>query len=339
MNRKRLLLTILIALIAVSAIVGGTLAVFTDTEGTRIEFTAGTIAIDVTGDGWVSGVLNPGEYDDWKPGDNGEWPIKITNVGNNEAWIQIWVYESPPWTAGAPAFWDAAEWNIDHPDDWNQWVLEPGEYLDLTLMVELPQDTGNEFQGAEGDLTILVLATQERNKFDEGYSCVALENKDTTSWVPIVTDDLEGVLCYKVEGGELLVDLNAYGLTPDAYYQLDLTGGDTNNTIDPGCQTQDDNLAGISGDPYTSGYWNWGSVLEGTCVSDHGGEGVYNYAGVGGDVQADATGAISFGGSLPLPAGTYAGVGAHVKEITGTPPGTAWTGVLSEMDYLSFSIP
>ncbi len=31
-------------------------------------------------------------------------------------------------------------------------------------------------------------------------------------------------------------------------------------------------------------------------------------------------------------------VKSNVKEITGTPPGTAWTSVLTGLDYLRFTI-
>ena len=224
-------------------------------------------------------------------------------------------------------------------------MIENGKSVTLTLWVDFPQWVGNDYQRAQGDLLILVVGKQARNKYPD-YSCIALENKGTVSpWLPQLDDNLEGIICYKPTGnaGELHVVVNAYGLKGDAYYQLDFTGGDMNNPHDGACTTQDSNLAGmVPGDLYSSGYWNWGTYLEGTCNPSKGGEGVWNYAGVylGDAVRADASGVISYERTLTdLPAFTYQGIGAHVKEITGAHPGTAWTVILSEMDYLSFTIP
>ena len=343
MRRKTLLVGVLVIAVVIAAAVGGTYAIFTDTESAHVRFQAGTIQIDVSGEVFQELYLNPDGFDDWKPGDYEEFPIHIENTGGNEAWIQIYIYETGPWDdpLTTPNFWDVAEWGVDATGTWNEWLLAPGTGMDMTLWVDFPQWVGNDYQGAQGDLLILIVAKQARNKFGEGYSCIALEDKDTGgNWLPILGNDMEGIICYKPTASGLHVDLNAYGLTPGTNYQLDLTGGDTNNSIDPGCQTQDDNLAGmVPGDLYSSGYWNWNTYLEATCTAGNGGEGVYNYAGVHTALTADSKGSISFGGDLALPSGTYAGVGAHVKEVTGALPGTAWTGVLHEMNYLSFVIP
>ena len=339
MRRKTLITGSLLIAVLLSAAVGGAYAVFTDTEAMHVKFQAGTIDIELRDIGEYEFYLNPGEYDDWKPGDHEDFPITIDNVGDNKAWIQVYVYPTGPWDEVAN-LWDIATYEVTGPGEWNQWLVDPGASIELTLSVDFPQEAGNEFQGAQADLLVLIVAKQWRNKLEDGYWCIALEDKDTDTWLPILNNELEGVICYKVEGDELHVDLNAYGLEPGVYYQLDLTGGDVNNPIDGSCTTQDANFAGKApGDLYTSGYWNWGIYLEASCDPVNGGEGVYNYAGVYGDVQADASGAISFGGSFTLPSGTYDGVGAHVKEISGGIPGTSWTGVLSEMDYLSFVMP
>ena len=339
MRRKTLLVSMLVIAVVAVAVVGGTYAVFTDTESAHVKFEAGTIAIGVSGEAFAQTRLDPDGFDDWKPGDSEDFDIVITNDGNNKAWIQIYIYETGPWTEGQPNFWDVGEWEVDHPGDWNQWVVTPTASLSMTLNVNFPQWVGNDYQGAQGDLLILIVAKQWRNKFGEGYFCTALEDKDA-DWLPVLGNGMEGIICYKPTVSGLHVDLNAYGLTPGANYQLDLTGGDTNNSIDPDCQPQDDALAGmVPSDLYSSGYWNWGTYLEATCTTGNGGEGVYNYAGVHTALTADSNGSISFGGDLALPSGTYAGVGAHVKEVTGALPGTAWTGVLHEMDYLSFVIP
>jgi predicted ribosomally synthesized peptide with SipW-like signal peptide len=350
MGNRTLLGSLLLIGVTIAALAGGSYAIFTDTEAMHVKFQAGTIDIDLNGkEGFQEIWLNPGQSDDWKPGDHVDWLIDVHNKGSNKAWIQIYVYPTPAWDPGAHEFWGAATWSVEGPEgtEWNRWVLDPSNHLELTLLVDFPQSAGNYYQGAQGDLLILVVAKQYRNKFEEGYSCVALEDKGTTSpWLPNLGNDLEGIICFRPTGstGELAVDLNAYGLVPGAYYQLDFTGGDKNNPIDGACTTQDANLAGMADPPdlYTSGYWNWGTYLEATCNAGNGGEGVWNYAGVYGTVQADPGGSISFGAVLTgLPGGPFAykGIGAHVKQITGTPPGTAWTVILSEMDYLSFTIP
>jgi len=354
MRNRTLFGSVLLIGVMVAALAGGSYAVFTDTEAMHVKFQAGTIDIDVNGvdDAFQEIWLNPVGYEDWKPGDSVEWEIDIHNKGDNKAWIQVYVYPTPAWDLDAPEFWDAADWEVSGPEGtpWNQWTLEHSEHLMLKLEVVFPQWVNNDYQGAQGDLLILVVAKQWRNKLEDGYSCVALEDKPGPAYLPVLDNDLEGILCYKVDGDDLLVDLNAYGLTPSAYYQLDFTGGDVNNPIDGSCTPQDENLAKmVPGDLYSSGYWNWGTNLEATCNPVNGGEGVWNYAGVYGGVQANAAGSISFGGVLVnIPDGFYQGIGAHVKEIqqgNSTPstlaqlPGQKWPVILSEMDYLSFTIP
>lgn len=350
--RRKVLIGMLIAVAAIAAAIGGTYAIFTDTEATKITFEAGTIAIDINDAGeWA---MTPGEFDDWKPGDYEEWTLEITNSGTNKAWIQIYAYAGGDfWNCdgNCSPFYDWEEVENLGGEGWNMWVLDPAEVLKYKLKVTFPQCAGNSCQGVHGELRILVVAKQWRNKYEEGYSCVALENKDA-DYLPNLGDGIEGIICYKPTGkpGELEVDVNAYGLTPDAYYQLDLTGGDSGNPHDGACTTQDGHLAGmVPGDLYSSGYWNWGTTLEASCNSAKGGEGVWNYAGVYGGVQADASGSISWGDVLTgLPGHVYVGIGAHVKEIqdaAGNPvddgglPGQKWPVILSEMDYLTFTIP
>jgi len=352
MRNRTLFGSLLLTGVMIGALAGGSYAIFTDTESAHVKFEAGSIDITLSGEVYTETYLNPDGFDDWKPGDHDEFELNITNL-DNRAWIQIYIYETPPWTQGRPNFWDVAEWDVIHSGTWNQWDLGKNETMQVRLSVEFPQWVGNDYEGAQGDLLILVVAKQYRNKFEEGYSCVALEDKGTQApWLPDLGNDLEGIICFKPTGiaGELEVDVNAYGLTPGAYYQLDFTGGDMNNPIDGACTTQDGNLAGmVPGDLYSSGYWNWGLFLEAACNPANGGEGVWNYAGVYGGVQANAAGSISFGDVLVgLPDGSYQGIGAHVKEIqqsNGTPstlaqlPGQKWPVILSEMDYLSFIIP
>ena len=344
MKRKKLFTGALLTVVLLSAFVGGGYAIFTDTESTHVRFEAGTINISLSGEVYEKLYLKPEGFDDWKPGDNEDFELNIKNVGNNKAWIQLYIYETPPWTEGRPNFWDVAEWGVTDDTNWNKWLLSPQETMQLKLWVDFPQWVGNDYQGAQGDLLILVVAKQWRNKFEEGYSCVALEDKDN-KWLPILGNELEGIVCYKVEGDKLLVDVNGYGLTPGEYYQLSLngTGGG------PSCSNFEDvSFAGMTSSLYHSGWYHFdGMLLHSTCTEDwH--EGVYNFTGTDGEVKASSAGSISWGGVVTgLPSGNYDKVKFLVKHITGytdPPPesgdyGTNWTPVLMEMDYLSFTIP
>jgi predicted ribosomally synthesized peptide with SipW-like signal peptide len=353
MKRKTLLALLLIAAV-IAAVIGGTYALFTDTEAVHVQFEAGTINIEVNGaEGYQEiWAANFWEFDDFKPGDHWTYDLDIHNNGDNDVWIQVYLYPTGPWTLDAPDLracdpnpdCNLQTWGEDPlGGEWNRWVLGYSEHLILTLHADFPQCMGNNCMGGEADLLILIVAKQYRNKFEEGYSCVALEDKsEATGWLPDLNNDLEGEICYRVTDSNLEVDVNAYGLAPNECFQLDLTGGDTNDPHDGACTTQDDNLADMSTDPYTSGYWNWDSpYLSDTCQSGNGGEGVWNYAGVyeADQVCSDASGAISWGGTLTgLPSADYI-VKAHVKEITDPWPGSAWTERLAEMDYLRFTIP
>jgi predicted ribosomally synthesized peptide with SipW-like signal peptide len=348
MTRKSFFVGGLLTLILTAAVVGGSFAIFTDTDSAHVKFEAGTIKIELSGEVYTETELNPNGFDDWKPGDYDEFALNIKNVGNNKAWIQLYIYETPPWDEGKLNFWDVAKWGVTDDANWNKWVLAANETMQLKLWVDLPQWAGNEYQGAQGDLLILVVAKQWRNKYGE-YECVALEDKDS-SWLPILGNDLEGIVCYKVEGDKLLVDVNSYGLIPGEYYQLSLngTGGG------PSCDNFEDvSFAEMTTSLYHSGWYYYdGMVLHDTCTEDwH--EGVYNFIGTDGEVQAkdpdgDGLGSISWGGEITgLPSGDYDKVKFLVKHITGyadPPPGpgdygTSWIPVLMEMDYLNFTIP
>ncbi len=193
------------------------------------------------------------------------------------------------------------------------------------------------------------MAKQWRHKYEEGYSCVALEDKDS-HWLPILDNAREGIVCYKVdENKHLHVVVNAYGLTPLKYYQLSLNGSG-------GCANfEDTTFAGLTANLYHSGWWTGGTTSLSPSCSQSWHQGVYNIAGTDGGVQADSTGQLSvditIDGSgtwnLTLPSGTYEDVKFLIKEISGysggapshADHGTNWIGKLMEMDYLSFTIP
>jgi predicted ribosomally synthesized peptide with SipW-like signal peptide len=335
MTRKSIFVGGLLTLVLTAAVVGGSFAIFTDTESMHVKFEAGTIDIKVNGEeGYQEFFLKPDGSSDWKPGDHYVWPIDIYNKGNNKAWIQVYVYPTGPWD-GVKNFWDVATYKLDGPE--GMWGVDPWSHLDLTLTVDFPQSVNNDYQGAQADLLILVVAKQWRHKAEEGYSCIALENKDTTTWLPVLNDEIEGVVCVKPGSGTLDVEVNAYGLIPDKYYQLTLGGPG-------GCTSTDDGLAnsGLGPNYYVRGYYNGNpALLEPTCGTP--GQGVYNYAGAEATntVQADASGSISHSATITLPPGAYSGVSYVIKHDEGAPPVPTgpWTGVLMEMASFSFTIP
>ena len=348
MRNRTLFGSLLLVGVMIAALAGGSYAIFTDTESAHVKFEAGSIDIALSGEVYTETYLNPDGFDDWKPGDHDEFELNITNL-DNKAWIQIYIYETPPWTEGRANFWDVAEWDVIHSGTWNQWVLGKNETMQVKLSVDFPQWVGNDYEGAQGDLLILVVAKQYRNKFEEGFSCVALENKDA-NFLPILGDDLEGIVCYKVVGDELLVDVNGYGLIPGEYYQLALNGPGGGPTCD---NFVDVSFAGMDTSLYHSGWYQYNpGQLAPSCTASWN-EGVWNFIGTDGEVQAmdpdnDGLGSISWGGVLTgLPDGDYEKVKFVVKLIDGyagaapahADHGTSWTPVLVEMDYLSFTIP
>ena len=135
-------------------------------------------------------------------------------------------------------------------------------------------------------------------------------------------------------------------MTPDAYYQLALNG-------QGGCANPESNtFAGLGADLYHSG-WSGGSptALGSSCVFDWD-EGVYNFYGTDGQVQADSNGNFSLDYTIdgtnpygdPLPPGTYNDVKFIIKEITssGAPShsnhGSNWQPMLMEIRAMNFTI-
>jgi len=357
---KRKILLSLLTIGAVVALVAGiTYAVFTDNAASDDQFfSAGTVDI----------VVNEDEDDffettvhmeNMEPGDCATPPqaLNIHNAGTLPVHYWTWIYATGP----NPAYPSSPNvFGCDPNPNCNMQVwydgptggdpppykLEPGETEALMLNACFPLCAGNNCQGATGYFRMFIHAWQQSHL--EGYTCIKMEDKAAPDWMPNPQTPAHGNICFKVVDGDsdgceddLHVIVNAYKLTPNACFQLDLTGGDMDDPNDGACTAQDDALAGMPGDLYVSGYWNWGTYLEATCDSNKGGEGVWNYAGVyqPDAVCADDTGAISYEGYLTglLPMSYI--VKAHVKEITNPWPGSAWTERLAEMDYLQFTIP
>lgn len=90
MKRKITALCLVVALLAV-AIVGGTMAYFTDTESATNVFTVGSIDIELTEPNW-----NPNVKPDIVPGNSYAKDPKLTNKGNSDAYVRIGVNVNNP---------------------------------------------------------------------------------------------------------------------------------------------------------------------------------------------------------------------------------------------------
>ena len=234
-------------------------------------------------------------------------------------------------------------------------TLNEGASVELWLSFHLDTLAGNEYQGDQSKFAIEFTLHQENLGalgLPAGTACVRLENKDTVKWEPILGDALYGSVCYGVDAsGDLVVVLEARGLTAGEWYQIGMTGPDS-------CSATDDQLA--SGEQkypdWDSHFWVAGAPSA-TCPGS--GFGFYNFdyaQPVGGVISksyvidnagvADPAGSTDVDGIYPaLPSGIYSGVKFLVKDYDpnnvppGPWPGTTFTSVLMEMNTLNFNLP
>jgi hypothetical protein len=339
---RKVLFSVLVIGAIVAAVGLVTYAIFTDNVASDDQFfEAGTVDIVVNDDDddYFETTLDMANME---AGDCTNMTLHVENRGTLDVnlwnWIYPWgeIFGCDPNPACNMQVIKTPIGDSTPPDHW----IESGGFEDYDLEACLPLCAGNGCQGKAGGFRMFFHAVQDSNL--DGYECVKLEDKAAPDWLPDPLTPGHGNMCFKQEAGDMHVVVNAYGLTPDACFQLSLDGGDMDDPNDGACTTQDDNLAGMGGgDLYVSGYWNWGTYLEGTCNPSNGGEGIWNYAGVyeADKICADSNGDLSWSGTLSgLPAGNYI-VKQNVKEISNPWPGDGWTGVLSGLDYLQFTIP
>jgi predicted ribosomally synthesized peptide with SipW-like signal peptide len=204
-----------------------------------------------------------------------------------------------------------------------------------------PVNNASQTDETMGD--IIFYAEQARNNPD--FVCsppgpvtkvADLENKDS-GW-NIIVDEIHGTMTYSSNDTTFHGTVVAQGLTPNARYQISLTGQGS-------CTPTDDLLASVSpGDLFESGYWNGGPNLESTCGDP--GQGTYNmdltddwYT-----VIAENDGTINYPFNLDMPAGTYSNVKVAVKKMldTKTSPwvdeGAVHVNNLFETEPLSFTV-
>lgn len=364
MRRKSVLVGALLTVVLIAAFAVGAYAIFTDQVQSDLqEFQAGdvNITVDDEDDGFVT-TFHEASFSmgtGWAPGDHTSQKITIDNKGSLDVIYTVYLdYEYNPgdiWRCD-PNGNNLHVWST--PDTG---VIAAGGTKYVTLHAEMPLAAGNACQDKEGDLIVTVHAVQRRN-IGSNFTCVKLVYKDSsTNWRPYGPEDpisgnwqgQHGNVCYQVDSGNnLRVVVNAYDLTPNAYYQLALNG-------QGGCSNPESNtFAGLGTSLFHSG-WSNGSLgaLSGICVNSWD-EGVYNFVGTDGELQADANGDFSvdytIDGSNPygsaLSAKPYNNVKFIVKEIQdasgnpyapslGGPYGSKWQPMLMEIRTLNFTIP
>jgi predicted ribosomally synthesized peptide with SipW-like signal peptide len=363
MTRKSFFVGGLLTMVLTAAVVGGSFAIFTDQVQSDIQtFQAGDVNInvdDVEDDFTTTFHEAPISMGTgWAPGDHTTQPIMINNTGSLDVIYTVYLdYEYNPgdiWRCD-PNGNNLHVWAVNDTG-----VIASGNSKQVILHAEMPLAAGNACEGKTGDLIVTVHAVQRRNIQGE-FECVKLVYKDAnTNWRPYGPDDPEGGnwkgqhgnVCYQVDGeNHLRVIVNAYDLTPNAFYQLALNG-------QGGCSNPESQIfaAMVPSEVYHSG-WSNGSTtaLASSCVNSWD-EGVYNFYGTDGELQANGDGEFSLDftidGSGPyypaLPVGTtYNNVKFIVKEITGytgdapSPSnyGTNWQPMLMEIRTLNFTIP
>jgi predicted ribosomally synthesized peptide with SipW-like signal peptide len=370
MRRKTLLVGVLLIAVVIAAVVGGTYAVFTDQAQSDIQiFSAGTVDIQVTSGGSDYNDDFPTTFHDtssfgmgtgWAPGDSNSQQITIKNVGSLDVMYTVYLdYEYNPgdiWRCD-PNGYNLHVWAVNDTG-----IIAAGGQQAVTLHAAMPLAAGNACQGKTGKLRVTVHAVQRRN-IEGQWTCVKLVYKDgANNWLPYGPGNpiagnwkgQHGNVCYQVDtSNNLRVIVNAYDLTANAYYQLALNG-------QGGCSVPESIIfAGLGTDLYHSG-WSDGSLgaLAGTCTNTWD-EGVYNFYGTDGEVQADANGDFSVDytidgsntyGSALTGGTTYNNVKFIVKEIQdgsgnpytptpGGPYGSKWQPMLMEIRALNFTIP
>jgi predicted ribosomally synthesized peptide with SipW-like signal peptide len=371
--RRRILFGVITIVALVAIVAGATYAVFSDQVMSDIQtFSAGTVDIDVNGQDHM--FVTTFDLTDMEPGESSSQVITINNTGSLAVNYEVYVdYGYDPddlfHCDGANSLQAWASPNTGGP------IASEGN-ASVTLQALLPLAAGNNCQDKSGKLRVTVHAVQASEL--DGFICMKLVYKDEYSdppWIPYGDSDSQywdppdhrwmpnpvgsppvgqhGNLCYKVESGQLHVVVNAYGLTPSAYYQLSLNGPG-------GCSTfEDTTFATMTGDLYHSGWWvGPPDYLASSCGGVDWHEGVYNFYGTDGELQADGLGNISLDYTIgsevgtdplkpPLPNGTYNNVKFIVKEIHGysgsapshTDHGNAWWPLLMEIRQLNFQIP
>jgi len=283
----------------------------------------------------------------------GAWYVPVDDISN---WIDVDYLILPPATTECPTSGGVVVGTLGEIEsqviDLATEIPAAGE-VSICLSFHLEKDAGNEYQGDTSGFDIEFTLHQVSQS--AGRQTIRLENKSgPPDWTVIGDDDIFGSVTYEVNAdGDLEMQVRLNGLAPDTNHQLALNGPDGTGA----CEPTDDQLA--SGSEaylgYDSGFWDGAgpNINQGVCASPNN-EGIYNFAYVLTDAQGNWSGDITVansGQSDPgdagkvmaanpaLPVGVYSNVKFIVKQVTGPLPGTAWQGVLMEMQPLNFNLP
>lgn len=85
--KKKVLSLCLVAMLAITAVVGGTMAYFTDTDDATNEFTVGNVDIDLTEPNWDE--VGSKEAVDAYPGEPLAKDPTVTNIGKNPCFVRV----------------------------------------------------------------------------------------------------------------------------------------------------------------------------------------------------------------------------------------------------------
>jgi len=243
-------------------------------------------------------------------------------------------------------------------------TLEASKIYHLNMSFHL-QDVGNEYQGDKCTFDLEFLANQLGSPPPKSTK-ILLENKDPTTWLPIIGDGKWGIVEY--ETSTLTLKVKAVGLKTNTPHQLTLNSQpapDSNDAFESMCSAIATGLyqhdpAGTRPpgfDPWLRGYWRSGvsTVLENNFWEGAApySEGIYNIHDKSnpskppewyGLYYSDANGKLEKTVSATLPSGNYEWIKFIIKEVGGVDPshpyGQTFTGVLMECWVpLFFTIP
>jgi predicted ribosomally synthesized peptide with SipW-like signal peptide len=358
---RRYLLIAIVAMFAIAMIGLGTFAWFSDTEVVTGTFTSGVIELEVN-----VPIDKEIMCEDMKPCDWFYKPVQLAKtLDSNEGpvWLHIDGIAGP--NPGL-ASWITFDLSIDgevviDPDDHMKitdlksisiplgWLTDTDPILDLELSFHLEADTPNSMQGKSCSVIFEFIMTD--HNAPPPTNGILLENKDTTTWDPILGDGIWGTCRYDVSS--LNLDVMAKGLTSTTIYQVGITSPE-DQTWYPTTQAERESMASAlasgvyasGGDMgtappggfnlYERGYCAiGGTTLHDTYAADD--VGVYTFTNSGSTLGGELGSALAAGvsKSCSLPSGAYKYIKVLIKEDSGTYP-----VVLMEKDTnLFFTIP
>lgn len=134
MNKKKILALCLIVCLLATAVVGGTLAYFTDSDEATNTFTVGNVDIDLTEPNWDA--TGKAEAEDVYPGEALAKDPTVTNIGKNPCFVRVKVTNLDQFAAD---FGGAMiTYRTDYVDGalGENWVLHTDGYFYYTKVLE-----------------------------------------------------------------------------------------------------------------------------------------------------------------------------------------------------------